>query len=358
MDARPGRENGDGMAEAGTTRFWVGASTVGALGSPARGIRSLDLDADGRWALGDPIDVGPNPMFLAVSGAAGVLGIVHELAEGRISSWTFEGDGLSPFSRVGVASGDPCHLAFTESGELAFAANYSGHRVTVHPLAPDASADSVLEAEFSGTGPNLDRQTGSHPHQVVLDHERDRLLVPDLGADRIRIVGLGMLPEALEHDEHADIVIHPGAGPRHLVVSGGLAVTANELDRTASVIDLVEGRELAWFPIGPDTETRGLGCSAIRLTRGGIVLIGDRDADALRGLRLDVEARTLELVATVATGGRHPRDLELSRDERFALVADQGSDSIAIVALDGEGVPLGLVDTVATPAPACLARVS
>ncbi|GAA1785804.1 lactonase family protein [Agromyces lapidis] len=345
------------MVEAGTTRFWVGASTLGALGSPARGIRSLDLDADGRATLGEPIDVGPNPMFLAISGASGVLGIVHELADGRISSWTFEGDGLSPFSRIGATSGDPCHLAFTESGELAFAANYSGHRVTVHPLAPDASADAVLEAEFSGAGPNPDRQTGSHPHQAVLDHDRDRLLVPDLGADRIRVIGLDRLPATLDHDEHADIVMHPGAGPRHLVISGDLAVTANELDRTASLIDLVEGRELAWFPIGPDTEPRGLGCSAIRLTRGGIVLIGDRDADALRGLRLDARARTLELVATVATGGRHPRDLELSRDERFALVADQGSDSIAIVALDEEGVPLGVVDTVATPAPACLARM-
>lgn len=345
------------MVGAGTTRFWVGASTSGALGSPARGIRSLDLDADGRATLGEPIDVGPNPMFLAVSAAAGVLGVVHELADGRISSWTFEGDGLAPFSRTGVASGDPCHVAFTESGEFAFAANYSGHRVTVHPLAPDASADAVLEAEFAGSGPNLDRQAGSHPHQAVLDHDRDRLLVPDLGSDRIRVVGLARLPEALERDERADIVIHPGAGPRHLVIAGDLAITANELDRTASVIDLVAGRELAWFSIGPDTEPRGLGCSAIRLTRGGIVLIGDRDADALRALRLDADARTLELVATVATGGRHPRDLELSRDERFALVADQGSDSIAIVALDDEGVPLRLVDTVATPAPACLAQM-
>lgn len=339
------------------TRFWVGASTVGALGSAARGIRSLDLDAGGRATLGEPIDVGPNPMFLAVSGAAGVLGIVHELADGRISSWTFEGDGLAPFGRVGATGGDPCHLAFTESGELAFAANYSGAEVTVHPLAPDAPADTVLSASFTGSGPDADRQSAPHPHQAVLDHDRDRLLVPDLGADRIRVVGLDRLPESLSHDEGADIAVHAGAGPRHLVVAGDLAVTANELDRTASVIDLVEGRELAWFPIGPDTKPRGLGCSAIKLTRGDIVLIGDRDADALRGLRLDREARTLELVATVATGGRHPRDLELSHDERFALVADQGSDSIAIITLDDTGAPVELVDTIATPAPACLARV-
>ena len=74
------------------------------------------------------------------------------------------------------------------------------------------------------------------------------------------------------------------------------------------------------------------------------MLIGDRDADALVALRFDAEARTLEHVASVPTGGRHPRDLHLTHDERFALVADQGSDSIAVVALDGRRADGGRVD--------------
>ncbi|SIO25786.1 lactonase family protein [Agromyces cerinus] len=346
------------MGESKTTRFWVGASTLGALGTAARGIRSLDIAADGGATLGEPVDVGPNPMFLAVSPATGVLGIVHELADGRVSTWTFEGDRLSPFSLPGATgAADPCHLAFDEAGGLFFAANYSGARLSVHHAAPDAPADVALSADFTGTGPNHERQESSHPHQAVVDSARDRLLVPDLGADRVRVLALDTLPDALVHDEARDIVVHAGAGPRHLVIAGDLAITANELDRTASVIDLVEGREVAWCSIGDDVEPRGLGCSAIRLTRGGIVLVGDRDADALRALRFDRATRTLELVATVVTGGRHPRDLELTHDERFALVADQGSDSIAVVALDGVGVPTGVVGVVETPAPACLARV-
>ncbi|MGH3703248.1 MAG: lactonase family protein [Agromyces sp.] len=339
------------------TRFWVGASTVGALGSAASGIRSLDIAADGVATLGEPVDVGPNPMFLAVSPATGVLGIVHELTDGRVSTWTFEGDTLAPFGLLGATgAADPCHLAFDEAGGLIFAANYSGARVSVHHVAPDAPADVALSADFAGSGPNHERQESSHPHQAVVDTARDQLLVPDLGSDRVRVLALDALPEALGHDEQRDIVVHAGAGPRHLVIAGDLAVTANELDRTASIIDLAEGREVAWFSIGDDVEPRGLGCSAIRLTRGGIVLIGDRDADALRAMRLDPEARTLELVATIATGGRHPRDLELTHDERFALVADQGSDSIAVVALDEVGVPMRVVGVVETPAPACLAR--
>ncbi len=340
------------------TRFWVGASTSGALGSAARGIRSLDVSQGGEVTLGEPVDVGANPMYLAVSAASGVLGIVHEQPDGLVSTWTLEGDSVHAFGRPGgTGAAGPCHLAFDESGEIIFAANYSGGRLSVHRAAPDAAADVILAVDFTGTGPNRERQESPHPHQAVLDSARDRVLVPDLGADRIRVLGIADLPESLAHDAADDLVIHAGAGPRHLVVAGDLAITANELDRTASILDLVAGEEVAWFPIGEDVEPRGLGCSAIRLTRTGIALIGDRDADALRALRFDPAARTLELVATVTTGGRHPRDLQLTHDERHVLVADQGSDSIAVIALDEGGVPTEVVATIATPAPACLARV-
>jgi 6-phosphogluconolactonase len=341
----------------GTTRFWVGASTVGALGSPARGIRTLDVDADGGTRLGEPIEVGPNPMYLAVSPATGVLGIVHEQAEGLVSTWTIEGDLVSPFGAPGgTGAADPCHLVFDETGGWIFAANYSGSRLSAHPVASDASTAAALTVDFGGSGPDRHRQEASHPHQAVIDVARDRLLVPDLGADRIRVLSLARFPGELTHDDSDDVALHAGAGPRHLVVSGDLAIVANELDRTASVVDLTAGLELASFPVDAVVESRGLGLSAIRLTRHGTVLIGDRDADALVALRFDADARTLGHVASVPTGGRHPRDLHVTHDERFALVADQGSDSIAVIALEG-GVPTEVVATLETPAPACLARV-
>ncbi|ANJ26404.1 lactonase family protein [Agromyces aureus] len=340
------------------TRFWVGASTVGALGSPARGIRSLDVSADGAAVLGEPVEVGANPMYLAVS-PVGVLAIVHELTQGRVSTWTIDGDTVHPFGGSGATeSADPCHLAFDPSGGWVFAANYSGGRVTAHRVVPDAAADASLSFAFSGTGPDASRQESPHPHQVVLDEARSRLLVPDLGSDRIRVIGLDTASGAIARadDEADDITLHAGAGPRHLVVLGDVAIVANELDRTASVIDLVDGRETAWFPVDDRVAPRGLGLSAIRATRAGTVVIGDRDADALVALRFDADARTLERVASVATGGRHPRDLHLTHDERFALVADQASDSIAVVELV-DGVPTRVVSTVTTPAPGCLARL-
>lgn len=342
------------MAGSGT-RFWVGASTLGELGSPARGIRPLDVSEDGAGAIGDPVDVGANPMFLSWRDAR-TLAVAHELDEGLVSTWTVDDDRLAP---LGAASSTgpgaaPCHIAFAPSGEHMFAANYGGSRLSLHEVHPVAAL--VAAIDFTGTGPDQERQDAPHPHQAVVDQIRGRLLVPDLGTDRLRVMTLPDSRVAFAHRDADDIAVHPGAGPRHLVITGDHAIVANELDRTVSIVDLAAGSEVAWFPVDANIEPRGFGVSAIRLTRRGIVLVGDRDADALAALRFDPDALTLEHVTSIPTGGRHPRDLELTYDERFALVADQASDSIAVMALD-DGVPTRTVTSIATPAPACLARV-
>ena len=296
------------VAGSGGTRFWVGASTSGGLGSPASGIRPLDVASDGTAVIGDPVDVGANPMFLAWRDAH-TLAVAHELDDGLVSTWTVEGDRLTP---LGSASGTgakvaPCHVAFAPSGELVFAANYGGGRLSLHAVAPTAAL--VTAIDFAGTGPHPERQDAPHPHQAVVDHARARLLVPDLGADRLRVIPLDGLPGAFAHDGADDLAVHPGAGPRHLVIAGDHAIVANELDRTVSIVDLAGGHEVAWFPADATVLPRGLGLSAIRLTRDGVVLVGDRDADALAALRFDPDALTLAPVASVRTGGRHPRDL-------------------------------------------------
>lgn len=335
-----------------TTRFWIGASTLGELGSPARGIRSLEVDATGATRLGEPIDVGPNPTFVARHGRD-LLAVAHELEDGATSTWRIEGDALTPIApRSTTGSAGPCHVAFDEDGARVFAANYVGGRLSVQ----DATTGALLAAfDFDGDGPRFDRQESAHAHESVLDPARSRVLVADLGSDRIRVVRVAPDGE-FTHVAADDLVLHPGAGPRHLVIAGDLAVVANELDRTASLVDLVTGDELEIVPIGPDVTPRGLGPSAIRLTRAGTVLIGDRDLDGVQALRLDVSARTLRHVGSLVTGGEHPRDLELTTDERFLVVADQKSDGLAIVALDEQGVPTHVVATVQTPSPGCVTR--
>ncbi|MWB97501.1 lactonase family protein [Agromyces seonyuensis] len=338
------------------TRFWIGASTTGMLGSPAAGIRPLDVDADGTARLGAPVDVGPNPQFLASVPGIDELVVVHELSEGLVSAWRIEGDALSPDGHPVGAGADPCHVAVGGDPAAAYVANYSSGSLTVHPLTSTGPGIADPVVTYEGTGPVLARQEASHAHQIVVDAAAGELLVVDLGGDAVHVHAL----DTLEH--RRTVLLHGGAGPRHLVLVPGterrIAIVACELDRTVAVVDLDAGVELGAVFASAGDDPHGLGLSAIRMTSGGIVLVGDRSTDSLRAFRYDRAERTLEPVGAVPTGGRHPRDLELTADERFALVADQASDSIAIVALDEDGVPTHVASTVSTPAPACVLRLT
>lgn len=62
-------------------------------------------------------------------------------------------------------------------------------------------------------GPNPERQDAPHPHQALLDPTGSFILVPDLGADLVRIfrVDKGSLEWEVLDSLHAA----PGSGPRH-----------------------------------------------------------------------------------------------------------------------------------------------
>ncbi len=72
-------------------------------------------------------------------------------------------------------------------------------------------------------GPDASRQEAPHPHQAILDPTGGFILVPDLGADLVRVF-------VVEQDEHLGLteieplVATPGSGPRHIAfhaVPGG-----------------------------------------------------------------------------------------------------------------------------------------
>ena len=70
---------------------------------------------------------------------------------------------------------------------------------------------------FHGTGPHASRQESSHLHQVEPQPTYNKILVPDLGADKVR-----RLVKAADGKwaEQGTIEYTPGAGPRHVAFYG------------------------------------------------------------------------------------------------------------------------------------------
>lgn len=67
---------------------------------------------------------------------------------------------------------------------------------------------------MDGPGPNAERQDAPHPHGAYLDPTGRYVLVPDLGADFVRIFEVNQRTGQLE--EVSPLVTKPGLGPRHL----------------------------------------------------------------------------------------------------------------------------------------------
>lgn len=90
----------------------------------------------------------------------------------------------------------------------------------------DASALSAIQADnytLSEPGPNPERQDAPHPHQAILDPTGRFILLPDLGADLIRIYATSSAEGGLALDEREPLAVAPGSGPRHVAfaVKGG-----------------------------------------------------------------------------------------------------------------------------------------
>lgn len=90
------------------------------------------------------------------------------------------------------------------------------------PRNPISSGAQTLD--FTGSGPNQQRQESPHPHQVLFHPEGNELLVPDLGADRT---------QRLRRDTNGSWKIEgavhyvPASGPRHVALYGKLAFASD-----------------------------------------------------------------------------------------------------------------------------------
>ncbi|WP_353807192.1 lactonase family protein [Agromyces sp. SYSU T00194] len=343
------------MSTSATPSFWLGASTSGILGSPAAGIRPVTVDGAGALTLGDPVDVGPDPMYLARHGDT--LVVAHHLDAGAVSAHRLGADGPEPLGeRQATLGADSCHVSVHPDGRWAYVADYTSGSLSVHPLGPGGVGPQHLRVAYAGSGPDASRQEAPHAHQAVVDAARGRLLVVDLGADRLRGHDLAAL--AAGDDAHGDVHLRPGSGPRHLVVLGRHAVVAYELDGTLGMVDLDAPEAGETTAIVSTMAGRDAATSAIRRAPNGLLAVANRTPNTVSTIRADDAAGTLELLDEHPVAGDHPRDIEFTADGRFLVIANQASDSLSVVAVDPESGRMSPVgDPVGTPSPACLLRM-
>lgn len=336
------------------------------VGTYAEVIGDIVLDpASGRLHLAALHPCAPNPSFLVRHPRLPVVHAVHELREwqggvgGAAASYALEpGGALRLLGAQPTGGADPCHLATDPSGGWLVVANYSSGHVTSLKVGLDGTLGPAAEIR-AHAGASLDpvRQAAPHPHHVVW---RDgRLLVSDLGLDRLvayRLGGAGQLVPA-----GPDIATPPGGGPRRIALHPGLPCgwVLNEL--RASLTRIAFGADgaataLETVPMLPAGYAGRVSAAEVQLAPSGRHLYAsNRVHDSIARFAVDPGTGALTVLGHTTTKGAEPRHFALSPCGRWLLAANQNSSSVVLFAVDpASGTLTATGQSVALPKPVCL----
>ncbi len=298
---------------------------------------------DAIWLVVDA----PSRRLYACSASGGRESTVHAYA---IDPAT--GD-LTWLNAQAAGGGDCCHASLSQDGRFLMVANYNG---APPPGSPDAAArifpvtdqglgPATATLRHTGDGPNAARQERDHAHWILQRPGSDRVLVSDLGIDRLVAYDLGPEGSATPRPE-GDLITAPGLGPRHgaFTPDGGRLFVITELIATVLSIECGEGagagaaagglRLVDSLPVAGPPGGR-VQPSGIVMTQDARFLFGAlRGVDEVIGLTFDPATGKLAQTGRWPSGGANPRDLTLSPGGRFLLVAHQDGQALTLHGVD------------------------
>jgi 6-phosphogluconolactonase len=310
-----------------------------------------------------------NPSYLLVNSAKSVLYAVNEIdsfqgrSTGSIQAYKIlEGTGkLTLLSEISSHGAAPCFLALDEVRGYLFTANYRGGNIAAFRLSSDGDiAEMSSSVEHRGVGFHANRQTAPHPHAIELSSNGARLIVADLGLDRIQAYEFDAVKGSISSETSWSVSVHDGAGPRHLAMShdGQYLYVVNEIDSsvTAFVCTVKSASPKAIQTVGtlPQGFSGHNDAADICLSGDGRFLyVSNRGADNIQVFAVNHDNGTLEALSACSSGGKTPLSFRFSEDERFLMVANQGSDRITVLERNTENGALneiGISETMSSPA--------
>ena len=327
----------------------VGTQTTGT----SKGIYAYTFDeATGELKQTELAAAIENPTFLALAPGGNRLFAVSEVDHfagkngGGITGFTLDRHSghLTEINGVSTDGTGPCHVAVDHTGRCAFAANYSGGSAASFHVGEDGRlSEAVSFLQYTGHGPNADRQEKPHAHRVTLSPDNRFLLVNDLGLDEIHVYKLDAKTAKLTANDPPAWKSAPGAGPRALRFhpNGKWAYCVTEMTSTvvvlhwnaeAGTLETIQTVELN--PEGYKGVTGG--CEIIFDHKGHFAYVANRLNDFMASFTISETDGKLTLIGRTSCGGKVPRHIALSPNDRWLLVANQESANIAVFARDAK----------------------
>jgi 6-phosphogluconolactonase len=325
----------------------VGTQTTGA----SKGIYAYSFDqATGELKQTGLAAAAPNPTFLALAPGGDRLFAVSEVDHfagkegGGVTGFTLDRRNAKLTEINGVSShgAAPCHVAVDHTGHCVFVANYNGGSAGSFLVNADGQlSEAVSFFQYTGHGPNAERQEKPHAHRVTVSPDNRFLMVNDLGLDEIHIYKLDAKTAVLTPNQPAAWKSVAGAGPRALRFhpNGKWAYCVTELNSTVDVLHWNEKQgtfeqvqNIGLLPEGYKGATRG--CDIVFDQQGHFAYVANRDNNFMVSFTVSDTDGKLTMIERTSCGGKTPRHFSLSPNNRWLLVANQDSDNIAVFARD------------------------
>lgn len=337
----------------------------------AEGIYIYHLDPEtGRLAYAATVtgDGTLNPSFVTLGPDGRTLYVVneiygHEGPNGTVSAFAVDPatGGLRYLNQQSTHGLAPCYVRVEPEGRYCLVANYMTGNLCVLPIRADGRLDEASDVvQFSGSGPNPDRQEGPHAHMVLSDPDGGHILAVDLGTDRLMAFRLDRERGALLPAEPPWTQLPPGTGPRHLAFHPRLpfAYVISELQSTIIAGRYCDGtfEPIQTMSTQPaDYAGQNSGAEIKVAPSGRFVYASNRGHNSIAIFAVDQSTGRLSLVSHEPTQGVGPRDFTIDPAGNLLLVANQDTDTIVTFRIDPATGSLHATGHIAhVPTPVCL----
>ena len=320
-------------------------------GDHAPGIYHFTLSPDGMLTNNGLRATASNPSYLALSADKRTLLAVEEEQQGQVRSFRIGAGGLAYLNRQPTRGAHPCHVAVDAAGAVVVS-NYTGGNLASYLL----DENGLLSPPLSTADHRRLGAEAPHAHSAYF-LAGDRVLSADLGTDAVW--RYRMTDGRLDPLTPQKIDLPGGAGPRHIALhpNGRWAYVINEYGGSITQLTGVDtGVPTAGptVPTLPPDYTGENKCADIVITADGRYLYGsNRGHNSIAAFRIDATDGHLSPLGHESVRGDWPRNIALSPDDRYLLVANQKSNDISTFALTDTGV-LNYVTTSTAPTPVCI----
>lgn len=280
-----------------------------------------------------------NPSFVIATGNGERVFTLEETAGeggGDIVSFSFDKNtmNLHLLSKASSGGNHPCYIGISPNEKYIAAANYTGGSLSILSNEPDGSLNLLQTIQHEGSSINEARQNSPHVHSTVFNPAGDRLLVADLGTDKI--YNYQVSPES---DTPLSLVSEfeqsPGDGPRHLTFSkdGKTVFVVQELTATLEIYDFQDDtfslkQRLSLLDEG---FTGDVGAAEVRVTPDGQNVYASNRGDANTiSVFLKNNSGVYERIQNIPSGGIMPRNFNFTKDGEYLLAAHQASNDVVV----------------------------